>query len=109
VNYFAIALSVVFAFVDFFAFLAFFMVGAAAGAAAVAGIAAAAGAAGVAGVAGAEVCAAAKAERENRPATTAAINFFIFFFQFGIGLIVGRFWRITLSNAASCQWLTGIK
>ena len=68
-NYLAAAESIGFAFLAFFAFFAFLVVGAAAGVEA---------ADGVAGAAGAAVCAAAKAERENRPATRAAISFFIF-------------------------------
>ena len=74
-DYLAAVESIALAFLAFLAFFAFLTVGAAAG---VAGVAAAAGEAGVAGAAGAAVCAAAKAERENRPATRAAISFFIF-------------------------------
>ena len=72
-NYLAAVESIAFAFLAFLAFFAFLVVGAAA-----AGAAGVAAAAGVAGAAGAAVCAAAKAERENRPATRAAISFFIF-------------------------------
>lgn len=89
--YLAEAVFIALAFLVFLAFLAFLVVGAAA--------AGAAAAAGVAGAAGAAVCAAAKAERENRPATRAAISFFIFnpsIRQFE--LISGRFFRITASN-----------
>jgi hypothetical protein len=76
--YLAAVESIALAFFVFLAFFAFLVVGAAA-AAGVAGVAAAAGVAGVAGAAGAAVCAAAKAERENSPATRAAISFFIFY------------------------------
>jgi len=86
------------------------VVGAAAGAAGSAGIAAAAGVAGVAGAAGAAVCDAAKAERENRPATRAAISFFIFnpsIRQFG--LIFRRLFRITACNGQKEQGLTSFE
>ena len=75
-NYLAALESIALAFLVFLAFFAFLVIGAAAAAGA-AGLVAA-GVAGAAGAAGAAVCAAANAERENKPATRAAISFFIF-------------------------------
>jgi len=107
-NYLAAVASTALADFAFLAFFAFLVVGAAAAGAA--GAAATAGVAGVAGTAGAAVCAAAKAERENRPATRAAISFFIFnpsIRQFG--LIFRRSFRITACNGQKEVRLTSIR
>ena len=66
-DYLAAAALTAFVCLAFLAFFAFLVVGAAAAAGAADG-----------DVAGAAECAAAKAESENRPATRAAISFFIF-------------------------------
>jgi hypothetical protein len=107
-NYLAAVASTALAFFSFLAFFAFLVIGAAAAGAA--GVAATAGVAAAAGVAGAAVCAAAKAERENRPATRAAISFFIFYLSIRqFGLIFRRFFRITACNGQKEAWLTSIR